>query len=169
MKKLPEQLKQVIRQEIQREKAIMEKSRLRDDILSRIVKECDVAVPEILITAEKRRFIEDLKRKCQEVFKITFEDYLKKLKKTEEELETMIKEEVAERLKRILILREIQKAEGIKASEDELQKELEAFLKHPANQKIKGNIDQNALKSYLKERIEQEKTLRFLEQLSNSS
>jgi len=70
------------------------------------------------------------------------------------------------RIKSILILGEMQKQEKIEAGEEELEKEVSIFLEHPANQKNKESIDQTALKGYLKERIEQEKTLQFLENLA---
>lgn len=162
----PEELKKTLRQEIEREKEIIEKQRLRNEILENIAKNCDLEMPEILVLAEKYRVMEDLKTKVDKVLKISFEDYLKKIKKSEKELEELLKKDISERLKRILILREIQAQEKIEAKEDELKKEVEVFLNHPANQKIKPDIDQIALKSYLKERIEQEKTLQFLESLS---
>ena len=55
--------------------------------------------------------------------------------------------------------------ERIEVQKEELEKEVKAFLEHPANQEIKQDIDQNRLESYLKERIEQEKILQFLEGL----
>jgi FKBP-type peptidyl-prolyl cis-trans isomerase (trigger factor) len=163
----PEELKKTLRKQMENEKVVMEKQRIRDEILSAIAKNCDWQVPEILILAERRRAMEDLKRKVSEVLKITFEDYLKKLKKSEKELEESLNPEILKRIKNILILREIQNQEKIEAGEDELEKEINAFLEHPTNQKIRESIDQTALRGYLKERIEQEKTLQFLEQLSN--
>jgi len=110
--------------------------------------------------------MEDLKRKVSEVLKITFEDYLKKLKKSEKELEESLSPKIIDRIKKILILKEIQKQEKIEVGKDELEREINTFLEHPVNQKIKGDVDQTALKGYLKQGIEQEKAFQFLEDLT---
>jgi len=161
----PEELKKTISSQMEKEKQVMEKQRIRDEILSAIVKDCDWKVPEVLILTEKQRAMEDLKKNVSQSFKISFEDYLKKIKKSEKELEDSLESEIIDRIKKILILGEIQKQEKIEAGKEELEKEVNLFLEHPVNQKKKESIDQAALKAYLKERIEQEKTLQFLENL----
>ncbi len=161
----PEELKKILRQEILKEKEVMRKGKLRDDILKSISEKCDFEVPEILIFAERRRMIEGIKGNVQQALKMTFEDYLKKIQKTEKELENSLTTEVKERIKRIMILGKIQTKENIEAGEEELEKEIEGFLNHPANAKAKDQIDRTALRTYLKERIEDEKTLQFLEDI----
>lgn len=161
----PEELKRVLKQEIRKEKEVMEKGRVRNDILKLISEKCNFEVPEILISVEKRRMIEDIKRNVLQVLKISFDDYLKQVKKTEKELEDSLTGEVTERIKRIMILGKIQKAENITARPEELEKEIQGFLNHPVNAKIKDQINREALNAYLKERIEDEKTLQLLEGL----
>ncbi len=162
----PDELKKTLYSQIETEKKSIEQQRIRSEILKQVSKDCHWAIPEILVLAEKQRALTDLKKKVSENLKMTFEDYLKKIKKTEKELDDLMRQEITEKLKRILILGEIQKLEEIEASQEELEKEVKTFLEHPANEKIKQDIDQNRLKSYLKERIEQEKTLQFLEGLA---
>jgi len=162
----PEGLKKTLHSQIEAEKKGVEQQRIRSEILKQVSKECSWPIPEILVLAEKQRALTDLKKKVSENLKMTFEDYLKKIKKTEKELDELMRKEIIEKLKRILILGEIQKLEKIESSQEELEKEIKAFLEHPANKEIKQDIDQNRLKSYLKERIEQEKTLQFLEGLA---
>ncbi|MBU3964161.1 hypothetical protein KJ562_00270 [Patescibacteria group bacterium] len=164
----PEELKKILRQEIQKEKETIRKEKLRNDILKLISEKCDFEVPEILISAERRRMMDDIKRNVQEALKISFEDYLKKIQKTEKELEDSLTVDVKERIKRIMILGRIQVKENIEASEEELEKEIKGFLDHPVNVKIKDQIDQTALRTYLKERIEDEKALQLLEGLVNN-
>jgi FKBP-type peptidyl-prolyl cis-trans isomerase (trigger factor) len=161
----PEELKKTISIQMKREKEAIEKQRIRDEILGAVAKNCDWQVPEILISTEKKRTVEDLKKNVSQSLKMSFDDYLKKIKKSEKELEDSLETEIINRIKKILVLGEIQKQEKIKASQEELEKEVNIFLEHPANQQKKDKIDQIALKSYLKEKIEQEKTLQFLENL----
>ena len=162
----PGQLKETLRQEIFRQKTLAEKQRIRNEILEVIVKDCQFEIPEILIKMERYRVMEDLKRNVSQVLKMTFEDYLKKIKKTEKELEDSLVSDITLKIKRILILKEIQKQEKITVGEEEIKKETDIFLANPPDQKAKENIDQNELKSYFKERMEQEKTLQFLESLT---
>jgi len=159
----PEGLKKILRQEIQKEKETIEKGKLRNDILKSISEKCNFEVPEILISAEKRRMMDDIKRNVQQVLKMTFEDYLKKIQKTERELEDSLAVEVTERIKRMMILGRIQIKESIEASKEEVEKEVSGFLSHPANAEVRDKIDQTALRTYLKERLEDEKTLQLLE------
>ncbi|MCX6737868.1 MAG: trigger factor [Candidatus Parcubacteria bacterium] len=159
----PEELKRVLKQEIRKEKEVMEKGRVRNDILKLISEKCEFEVPEILVSVEKHRMLEDIKRNVSQVLKVSFEDYLKQVKKNEKELEDSLTGEVTERIKRIMILGKIQKTENIEATKEELEKEIQGFLNHPVNAKIKDQIDQKALNAYLKERIEDEKTLQLLE------
>jgi len=161
----PEELKKTIGKQMEKEKQAMEKQRVRDEILSAIIKDCPWTVPEVLILNEKSRAMEDLKKNVSESLKISFEDYLKKIKKSEKELEDSLELEIVSRIKKILVLGEIQKQEKIEAGKEELDREVNLFLEHPSNQKNKENIDQTSLRAYLKERIEQEKTLQLLEDL----
>jgi FKBP-type peptidyl-prolyl cis-trans isomerase (trigger factor) len=162
----PEELKKILKQEIQKEKEAIRKGKLRNDMLGSISEKCHFEVPEILISAEKTRMIDDIKRNVQQVLKMTFEDYLKKIQKTEKELEESLTVEVTERIKRIMILGRIQAKENIEAGREEVEKEVSGFLNHPANAKIKDEIDRTALRAYLKERLEDEKTLQLLESLA---
>jgi FKBP-type peptidyl-prolyl cis-trans isomerase (trigger factor) len=160
-----EELKKMIRNQIRVEKDIAEKQKTRNDILKEISEDSHTEIPEVLVEAEKSRAITELKGNVTQTLKMSFEDYLKKANKTEQELEESLVPEIKERIKRFLILREIEKQENIEVSEEELEKEVEIFLSRFPEGKEKQDIDKKELSHYLRERLQQEKTLRFLEDL----
>jgi len=155
----PEALKQIIRTDLHNQKEFVEKQRVRNDVLKKIAEKAQFSVPEVLINSELQRTIQDVKNNVTNVLKITFEDYLKKIKKTEKELEESLKKDIELRIKRILLLKEIQKKEDIKVDDAEVTKQA----------KLMGDqgVDIETLKEYLRERMEQEKTLEFLETLTS--
>ncbi|MEA3422060.1 MAG: hypothetical protein U9Q97_10340, partial [Acidobacteriota bacterium] len=97
--------------------------------------------------------------------KMTFDDYLKKIKKTEQELNQDLRKDVERRIKRILILKEIQDKENIQATKEEIKKQVDIFKTNIPKGQEKQEIDDKSLFDYFQERLEQEKTLQFLESL----
>ena len=87
------------------------------------------------------------------------------MKKTAEELEKSLEGEIKERIKKILILKEIQKQENILVDDKALEQEVNLAMASFAKQGKADSVDQQSLQTYIKEKMEQEKTLQFLEEL----
>ena len=82
-------------------------------MLQTIVKETQfVEIPQILIDDEKQKMFAELKQNLEHQG-LSFEDYLKNLKKTEEDLAKDFAKGATERAKTALILRQIAKEEKI--------------------------------------------------------
>ena len=77
-------------------------------------------IPEILIEEQKKRYLENLKREVGQNLQIGFEEYLKKINKTEPELLSSFQEQAQNQVENSLVLREIQKKENIKVGEEEV-------------------------------------------------
>jgi FKBP-type peptidyl-prolyl cis-trans isomerase (trigger factor) len=162
----------VSKEEIERlraEKEEIERERLRGEILEKIAEETEVEIPEILIEMEKRQMLEDLKKQVVQVLQIKFEDYLKRINKTEEEILNSFFPEAKKRVKNSLILREIEKKEAISATEEEIKEELDKFLIANPQFKEKTGLDQEKLKSYIKGIVRNKKALQLLENFITSS
>jgi len=157
----PETIKDIIKQQMEREKIYQEKQRVRTECLTEILKSCDIKVPQNLIQIELYRTIEDLKRNVAQFMQIPFEDYLKKVKKTEEEMKKDLQPEVENKIKRTLLLKELQKKEDITITDEELKKEIDVFIANFPGEKDK--LDMKEVESYIRERLEQEKTLQHIE------
>lgn len=153
----------VTNEEIERlraEKERIEKGRVRQEILDKIAQDSEIEIPEILLEAEKNRMLENLKQQAPQILRISFEEYLKKINKTEKELLESFLPEVQKRVKVSLVLKEIEKRENIEVSDEEIKTETGKILKnHPPDQ----NLDPERLKDYTKEVIRNEKTLAKLE------
>lgn len=159
-------LKKNIRQGLVLEKEQAEKHRVRQEILERISEKTKAEIPEILIREEQEQMLENLKKMVSERLKISFEDYLKKLKKTEEEILGSFLLKAQKKVKSSLILREVGKRKKIEVSEEEINQEVNKILKHYPNvEKVKEGIDPEKLKEYTKEVLRTEKIFQLLENL----
>jgi len=157
-------LKQNIREGLKSEKGISERQRMRAEVLERINKEINLEIPDVLIEAERNRQLDMLKKYIASQLKISFEEYLKRVQKSEADVKNSFQAE--ERIKNFLILREISKAENIEVSEEEVKTEINKTLrKFPDIEKAKKELDLGKLKSYYEEEIRNEKVLKLLESL----
>jgi trigger factor len=155
-------LKENIKEGIKIEKENVESQKIREEILEKITRETKMEIPEVLFEAEKKRMLEDLKNFVSERLKISFEDYLAKIQKTEKELLDSFSNEAEKTVKSVLILREISEREKIEVSEEEIKVAINEFLKNYPVEKTK-ELDLDQLKSYYEEVIRNEKTLQMLE------
>lgn len=155
-------LKKNIRDGIYAEKEQAELQRVRAEMLERISKELKCEIPQVLVKREKEAALENLKASLT----VSFEDYLKIIKKTEEELLVLLGKEAEEKIKKLLILREIAKKENIEVSDEEIKEEFDKALKHYSSvKKAKETLDPEKLKEYIKEVIRNEKIFKLLESL----
>jgi len=167
----PEELKRVLEKDIRFQKELLEKQKIRNELLEKIAAKVNFKVPEPLVEPELERTIKNIKSNISQSMKMTFDDYLKKIKKTEQELSQDLRKDIERRIKRILILKEIQEKENIQATKEEIQKEVNVFKANMSKEQEKQEkqeeqeIDDKSLSSYFQERLEQEKTLQFLESL----
>ena len=147
------------------EKERVAKERTRQEILEKIAEKIDVILPEVLVESEQRRMIENLKQQAPQMLRISFEDYLVKIGKTEKELLDSFSPEAKKRVKISLALREMEKRENIEAPDDEVEKEVNEIIKNFGESK---DLDRQNLKEYAKEVIRNEKILQFLENLAGN-
>ena len=155
-----EALKKNIKEGIFMEKEKAEKERIRAQIMESLSQKVELEIPEILIKEEQSHILEETKENIKRQLGLSFEDYLKKANKTEEEVMKELLPIAQKRIKSFIALREISKKEKIEVSEEELLKEVNEVLKKYAEA---PKLDPQKLKEYTKERLVNEKTLNFLE------
>ena len=78
-------LKKSIFEGIKAEKRKSESERIRNEILNEIIENSEFEVPDILIEQEKNRYLEELKIRIPQIFKIDFKQYLNQIKKNEQD------------------------------------------------------------------------------------
>ncbi len=146
-------LKDRIKEDIIKGKTQQAEQELIGQLLAGLSKDIkDLEVPSILVESEIEQNIENFKKRIETQTEMSFDDYLKQSKKTEEDLKNELRPKTKERIKEYLILKEIQKKEDIKVSEEEINKEVEAAAQR------QPQVDLANLIEYTKERIENEKT-----------
>lgn len=160
-----ESLKNSIREGIKREKETAENQRLRGEILTKIAEESQMEIPEILIKRENEQMLENFKKDVPSRLNISFEEYVKKVNKTEDQIKEMLLPQAKKKIKNFLILKEIGKKENIEVSEEEVKEETDKILKQYADStQVKASPEQ--LKDYSREVIKTEKIFKLLENLT---
>jgi len=155
-----ETLKKSIEDGIKGEKDRAESERLRVLILKNISDQVKLDVPESLIEGELNAMIHDLRHQCEN-HGLSFEDYLKQLKKTEEEMRKDLSVGASSKAKADLILRAISKEQKFSANEDEINVAV-AELLHSMGGEI-SELNNEEVKLYAKEMVIRRKTWDYLE------
>ncbi|MCX6737616.1 MAG: trigger factor [Candidatus Parcubacteria bacterium] len=117
-------------------------------------------VPESLIEGELNAMIHNLRHQCED-HGLSFEDYLKQLKKTEEEMRKDLSVGASSKAKADLILRAISKEQKFSANEDEVNVAV-AELLHSLGGEI-SELNNEEVKLYAKEMVIRRKTWDYLE------
>ena len=147
-------------EKLKQEKERIEREKLRQEILDKIAAGSKMEIPEVLIDSEKNRMLATIKEQVPQMLGIGFEEYLKKINKTEKEISDSFLPEAERRIKNSLVLREIQKREKIEIPEKELSDEMAKIAKQ------NPNLDKNQLKDYTESVIKNEKAFEYLEGLT---
>lgn len=151
-----EDFKLKIKENLKQEKEIKEKDKRRTSILEKIIDESNIDLPKIIIDGELDKmlaqFQDDIGRSG-----MNFEDYLKHIKKTEEDLKKEWRETAIKRAKSQVILNNIAKDESLSPKEDDIKKEMEHILSHYKD------ADRFRVRMYVETFMTNELVFKFLE------
>lgn len=112
---------------IEKENQAKEKTRLK--IMEKIIDSTEVEIPEILIQIELDKILFRMESDIT-TMGLKFDDYLKHLGKTIEDLKKEFRGDAEKKAKLALILNEIAKVEKITADEEQVEKEVAHILEH---------------------------------------
>jgi trigger factor len=112
---------------LEKENQLKEKTRLK--IVEKIIDESKIDVPEILIEAELDKILYRMESDITQMG-LKFEDYLKHLKKTKEEMRNEFRKDAEKKAKLSLVLNEISRVEKITADPEQVEKEVLMILEH---------------------------------------
>jgi len=156
-------LKKNIREGLIIEKENTAKQKWEEEFLKKIKEKTNFVLPEKLVEYQQLQLLENLKAKIKEELKMEFEDYLKQIKKTQEEVLQSLKMQAEEVIKNELLLREMIKKENIEATDQEIEDEINKFLRNfPSVEAAEKEIDLEKLKDYYRELIQKEKLFQIL-------
>ena len=160
-------LKESVAEGLKKEKDLQERNRVRQEIVTEIAKKAELEVPEVLVQREQQALLEQTKQGVKQMFKQEFADYLKSLKKTEEELKASFAQKAEDRIRQFLVLDAIAKEEAIVPSAKEVEEHVKKVLaQYPDGKTAEKQFDPNELKLYSEGVLKNEKTLELLENLS---
>lgn len=118
-----------IKENLEKEKEVKEKDKKRTAILETIINESTIEIPKIIVEGEldkmSAQFKDDLAKSG-----VPYDEYLKHIKKTEEDMRKDWQETAVKRAKSQIILNTIAKEEKIAPEEEEIKKEMENILAH---------------------------------------
>jgi FKBP-type peptidyl-prolyl cis-trans isomerase (trigger factor) len=121
------EMKEKIKENIVLEKGIKEKDKKRTEILEAIMEKSTIDLPKIIIDGELEKMLAQFKDDIARAG-VSYEDYLKHIKKTEEDLKNEWKDVAIKRAKSQIILNNIAKEENITPKEDDIKKEMDHIL-----------------------------------------
>ena len=124
-----EDFKLKLKENIKLEKGNQLKEKTRIKIIEKIIEESVLEVPEILIEIELDKILYKMESDISQMG-LKFEDYLKHLNKTTEDLRKEFRNDAEKKAKLALILNEIAKVEKIMADPEQVAKEVAAILEH---------------------------------------
>ena len=163
-------LKKNIEEGLKMEKQKKARGKLRGEIIDKIIGSMEWEIPDSLVQVERKRISTDFKQSFLRNSQVSFEDYLNKTKKSEQEIEESFLKPAQRNVKTYLILKEISRKENIKASDQEVEKGVNEILENDPSIKEKGKeLDLERLRQYTKERITNERVFQLLEEFSNKS
>lgn len=158
-----DELKEDIKKGITEEKEIADNQRRREEAIKGLLTGEKFEVPQILVKREIDFMMNNIKERVPQELKISFEEYLKQIKKTEEEVEKELGKSAEEKVKGFLVLHQLIKDEKIEASEEEINQKIEEMLNsYPNKEEIKKTMDKEKVSLYLEDEIKREKAFKLL-------
>ncbi|HAS00246.1 MAG: Trigger factor [Candidatus Moranbacteria bacterium GW2011_GWC2_37_73] len=150
---------------MEEEKKIELKEKRRGAIIDVLVENTVVEIPHILIHEELHKMIGEFEMQLQGM-NITFEQYLKQIGKTIDELEKEWEPQAIKRIKAALALEEVAKEREIEVANEEVEAEMNKTLaQYKKIQDAEKNIDLGKLYNYVKGTMVNEKVLEYLENI----
>ncbi len=118
-----------LKENIKIEKANLLKEKTRVKIIEKIIEDSELEVPDILTELELDKILYKMESDIAGMG-LKFEDYLKHLNKTKEDLRKEFRKDGEKKAKLALVLNEIAKVEKIIAEEEAVAKEVAHILEH---------------------------------------
>ena len=112
---------------LEKDNQLKEKTRLK--MVEKIIEETKVDMPEILVQAELDKILYRMESDITQMG-LNFEDYLKHLNKTKEDIEKEFRGDAEKKSKLALVLNKISKVENITADKEQVANEVAMILEH---------------------------------------
>jgi FKBP-type peptidyl-prolyl cis-trans isomerase (trigger factor) len=124
-----ENLKEQIQKGISEEKARQARDKRRGKILDTLIERATLEVPAIFVESEMQKILAQMREDIERMG-MTFDDYLKRLNKTEEDIRSDFKDQASKRAKLQLLLNKIAEEEKVEADATAVESEMKHALEH---------------------------------------
>jgi FKBP-type peptidyl-prolyl cis-trans isomerase (trigger factor) len=121
-----------MRENLTRSKEVEKKEKRRMKIIEEIIKESKIKMPKVILESELDRMIHQFNHDIERAG-LKKEDYLKQIKKTEDDLRKEWTTDAEKRLKTQIILGEIARKEDVNIPKEKIEEELEEIKKQGPN------------------------------------
>lgn len=156
-------LQKQMSENVEKEKKLKEEQRFELEILDDIIKKSKFEeIPDLLVTSELDKMLKEIETSVMRQG-MKFEDYLKSLKKSKEDLQKELKPEAEKRIKTALVIRHITKEEKIQVSpkemDEEIKKSKEMYKERP---EVLKQLETPEYKMYLSNFLASKKVMDLL-------
>jgi len=160
-----EELKKSLKEGIKKEKEAQAKEKRRTDFTEKLIEKTEVELPEILIQEEIKKMTAEFESQVRSMG-MEPADYLKQIKKTEQDLKRDWEPQAVKRIKTALALSQIAKDREIKVSSEEVEEEMNKTLsQHGDRKSLEKTVDLKKLYSYAEGMLVNEKVFQLLEKM----
>ncbi|MFH1597826.1 MAG: trigger factor [Patescibacteria group bacterium] len=161
-------LKQELTKNLEQEEQRKEDQRFELALLEEIIGRSQFEeIPEILIEAELDKMIAELRAEI-ESRQLKFDDYLKSIKQSVENLRGEFNDKAIKRVKTALVSREIAETEDIDANDEEVAAEINKTMQlYAGDEDIKKRLATPQYFTYLKNVMISKKVFQFLDKLAS--
>lgn len=147
---------EVTKEALLKAKEYRSKEKRRLELVDALTKELDVVIPKVLIESELNQMIAQMRGDIERMG-LSFTDYLKHLKKTEDELKSEWRPDAEKRVKLDLIIAHIAESEKLSPDAEKVEKEVKHAQEHYKD------IDLARAKSYFSNMFLNQAVFEFLE------
>jgi trigger factor len=154
------ELKENIKATLVKEEEAKAKQKAEIKIIEKIIDNAKFGdIPELLIKNEGETMLAELEHNLEHQG-AKLEDYLKSLNKTRQELLLDTMPDAVRRVKSALVIRKIAETEKISVEHEEIHREMEAILKHYADDdKIRQKVESHEYHHYLENMLTNQKVM----------
>ena len=158
-----QELRDNIKKNLEEEKKAKIESELENQLLEKLVGLSEFGeLPEVLLENEAHRMVHELEEEVSHQG-LKFEDYLRSIKKTHDDLEKDFRPRAELRVKTSILAREIFQQQQLSVSEEEISQEIAQILSHyPDNEDAKKQMESPYYREYLGNKIGNQKVMEFL-------
>jgi trigger factor len=158
-----EDLQKQIKINIQQDEEQKEEQRLEGAIVDELIKKSEFTdIPEVLLDAEIHKMVHELEEAIS-VQGLKFEDYLKHIKKTKEDLRQEFISQAERRVKGALLMREIALEQNIEVGDEEVQKEVDRLVEMYKNDsETQDKIKEEGYREFLRNVLVNRKVIEYL-------